>query len=142
MMVYTHEVGEIELPCWQTSFDNGEHIAVLNSFKSKNISQGTITKEFEKNQDCTSPNSRDWPKDWTAQTKILYDYAFRNNLKLISSEETGVCDTWNVFVSNDLPLSLVTKSQLSQVGQKDLNHSIVLAVINFVFKNRFSTTKL
>lgn len=48
MMVYTHVVGEIQIPWWQTSFDNGEDVAVLDSIKSKNISQGTITKEFEK----------------------------------------------------------------------------------------------
>lgn len=82
----------------------------LNSLKPNLlIVHGPVPVKFFENKDCTSPNIRDWPKDWTAQTKILYDYAFRNNLKLIRSEETGACDTWNVFVSNDLPLSLVTK---------------------------------
>ncbi len=82
----------------------------LNSLKPNLlIVHGPVPVKFFENKDCTSPYIRDWPKDWTAQTKILYDYAFSNNLKLIRSEETGVCDTWNVFVSNDLPISLVTK---------------------------------
>jgi hypothetical protein len=82
----------------------------LNSLKPNLlVVHGPVPVKFFENKDCTSPYIRDWPKDWTAQTKILYDYAFSNNLKLIRSEETGVCDTWNIFVSNDLPLSLVTK---------------------------------
>ena len=37
-----------EIPWWSTSFDNGEEIAVSNAVKNKNISQGEITKDFEK----------------------------------------------------------------------------------------------
>ena len=82
----------------------------LNSLKPNLlIVHGPVPVKFFENKDCTSPYTRDWPKNWTAQTKILYDYAFSNNLRLIRSEETGVCDTWNVFVSNDLPISLITK---------------------------------
>ena len=82
----------------------------LNSLKPNLIIvHGPVPAEFFENKDCASPNIRDWPKDWTTQTKILYDYALRNNLKLIRSEETGVCDTWNVFASNNLPSSLVNK---------------------------------
>lgn len=82
----------------------------LNSLKPNLlIVHGPVPVKFFEKNDCTQPYTRDWPKDWTAQTKILYDYAFSNNLRLIRSEETGVCDTWNVFVSNDLPFNLITK---------------------------------
>lgn len=39
---------ENSIPWWSTSFDNGEEIAVSNAVKNKNISQGEITKDFEK----------------------------------------------------------------------------------------------
>ncbi len=47
MVVYARLVEGIQIPWWQTSFDNGEDIAVSKSIKSRNISQGAITKEFE-----------------------------------------------------------------------------------------------
>jgi perosamine synthetase len=40
-------VREIQIPWWQTSFDNGEDVAVSDSIKSRHISQGPITKKFE-----------------------------------------------------------------------------------------------
>ena len=39
---------ENSIPWWSTSFDNGEEIAVSKAVKNKNISQGEITKDFEK----------------------------------------------------------------------------------------------
>ena len=36
-----------KIPWWQTSFDNGEHVAVASAVKARRISQGEITKQFE-----------------------------------------------------------------------------------------------
>jgi len=37
----------IQIPWWQTSFDNGKDVAVSDSINIRNISQGAITKKFE-----------------------------------------------------------------------------------------------
>jgi len=43
---------------------------------------------------------------WGEQVDILYSHAAASGFQLILSERTGPCDSWNVFVNDEVPASI------------------------------------
>ena len=77
--------------------------SVLSQFEPNLIVvHGTPPTEFRSEEPCESPFSA----DWGLQTKILYNYAKQNNFRLVRSDLSASCETWNIFVSDSLPIKL------------------------------------
>lgn len=63
------------------------------------VVHGRTPTEFLADDACRGP----FGIEWGEQVDILYAYAERNGLELVLSEGTGECDTWNIFLAEEVP---------------------------------------
>ena len=69
-----------------------------------------------KDRDMTSYSGA----QWVEMTDLLMDYAEKNNMRLIRSTETGSCNAFSIFVSDEVSPEVVNALKTQATGSREL----------------------
>lgn len=120
MRVVTTEAGLIPLAIDGVAFDSfgwntrsvanskdGEIIELVNDFKPNVIIAHSLPVTADAEVECKKLKIDPFDTKWNRMTSQLVEFATLHNFSLLRSTETDPCDTWNIWVDNNLEKNLV-----------------------------------